>query len=87
VIDDGREVVVANSNRFEGGAGSNLSVVDASRADQGASCVEGTVPTGLFTRELHATTDGKALLITDYGSDQIEVIAIDSLRLKLEGSH
>jgi DNA-binding beta-propeller fold protein YncE len=85
VINDGREVVVANSNRFGGSGGSNLSVVDASKADQGASAVEGTVPTGLFARELHATADGKALLLTDFDSGQIEVIRLDSLRSKLEG--
>ena len=67
------------------GGGSNLSVVDASKADQGASAVEGTLPTGLFARELHATTDGKALLLTDFDSGQIEVIRLDSLRSKLEG--
>ena len=86
VIDSGREVVVANTSRFGGGGGSSLSVVDASKVDQGAFAVEGTVPTGRFPRELHATTDGKALLLTDYDSDQIEVISVDSLRLKLEGS-
>jgi YVTN family beta-propeller protein len=86
VIDDGREVVVANSNRFGGGVGSNLSVVDASKADQGASAVEGTMPAGLFARELHATADGKVLLLTDYDSGQIDVIAVDGLRLRLQKS-
>jgi len=79
LLDQGRRVVVANSGRFGGAGGRDLTVVDASRVDQGGDAVVGTVAVGHFPRELHVTDDGKTLLVTDFDSDQIELLSIDQL--------
>jgi len=78
-IDLGRRIVVANSSRFGGAGGQDLTVIDASRVNQGSDAVDGTVAVGHFPRELHATDDGKALLVTDFDSGQIEVLSVDQL--------
>ncbi len=79
VMDRGRRIVVANSSRFGGSGGENLTVVDAAKVEQGRAAVLGTIPAGKFPRELHAMPDGQALLLTDYGSDRIELIPITRL--------
>jgi DNA-binding beta-propeller fold protein YncE len=79
VVDQGRRIVVANSGRFGGEGGQELTVVDASRVNQGSDAVDGTIAVGHFPRELHATDDGKALLVTDFDSDQIELLSVDQL--------
>ena len=79
VVDQGRRIVVANSGRFGGAGGQDLTVIDASRVDQGSDAVDGTVVVGHFPRELHATDDGKTLLVTDFDSDQIELLSVDQL--------
>jgi DNA-binding beta-propeller fold protein YncE len=79
VVDQGRRIVVANSGRFGGAGGQDLTVIDASRVNQGGDAVDGTVAVGHFPRELHATDDGKVLLVTDFDSDQIELLSVDQL--------
>jgi DNA-binding beta-propeller fold protein YncE len=76
VVSNGQQVVVANSSRFGGRGGEDLTVVDTSKIDQGRATVIGTIPAGRFPRELHAMPDGQALLLTDFGSDQIELIPV-----------
>jgi DNA-binding beta-propeller fold protein YncE len=79
VVDQGRRVVVANSGRFGGAGGKDLTVIDTSRIKEGSSAVDGTVAVGQFPRELHTTEDGKTLLLTDFDSDQIELLRVDHL--------
>jgi DNA-binding beta-propeller fold protein YncE len=79
VVQHGERFVVANSSRFGGKGGEDLTVLDASKLDQGRAAVIGTIAVGTFPRELHATPDGQALLLTDYGSDRIELIPISRL--------
>jgi hypothetical protein len=79
VLDQGRRIVVANSSRFGGKGGQELTVISASRVKQGSLAVDGTVAVGHFPRELHATDDGKTLLVTDFDSDQIELLSVDQL--------
>ncbi len=81
VMDHGHRIVVANSNRFGGSGGQDLTVLDASKVDQGRAAVMGSIRVGEFPRELHAVPDGQALLVTDYGSDRIELIP--SVRLEV----
>jgi len=79
VLDQGRRIVVADSSRFGGAGGQELTVIDASRVNQGSLAVDGTVAVGHFPRELQATDDGKTLLVTDFDSDQIELLNVDQL--------
>jgi DNA-binding beta-propeller fold protein YncE len=72
----GRNVITANSNRFAlaGRKGEWLSVIDPVTFK-----VIGTVPAGLFPRELYVTADGKTLLVTNFASNSLELV--DLLRL------
>jgi DNA-binding beta-propeller fold protein YncE len=79
VVDGGQHVIVANSSRFGGPGGEDLMVVDTSKIGQGQASAIGTLPTGRFPRELHATPDGRALILTDFDSHQIELIPLARL--------
>lgn len=77
-VDDGRRLVLTNSNRFGSERGS-LTVVDAVRVAEGAPAVIGTIPAGIFPRELRVTPDGRTLLLTNFGSRNVQ--ALDLARL------
>jgi YVTN family beta-propeller protein len=81
IIDDGRKVVVANSDRFSlGTAGrEGLSIIDAAKAASGAPALIGAVRSGAFPRELSITADGKTLLVTNSDSDQLELVDLTQL--------
>jgi len=84
VVDSGRKVIVTNSNRFAGSANDRqtLTVVDASRVRGGAAAIMGSIPAGAFPREMRVTADGRALIVTNFASSQIELI--DLARLPVE---
>ncbi len=84
VVDGGRKVVVAHSSRFGGRGGQDLTVVDVSGIRSGQAKIEGTIPAGSFPRELHTTLDGKTLLLTNFGSEQLELIDLARLRSVLK---
>lgn len=75
-IDHGHRLVVANSNRFQGPAGSpqSLTVIDTARLSEGAAAVVGAIPAGLFPRELHVSADGATLFVANYSSQALEVV-------------
>jgi DNA-binding beta-propeller fold protein YncE len=81
VIDGGKKVVVGNSNRFAGGnAPQTLSVLDAAKIEQkGTDAGLGTIPSGVFPRELSVSADGHTLFLTNAGSSSIQVIDVDHL--------
>ncbi len=81
VVDEGRKLVVTNSNRFASDAAEHqfLSVIDAARLEDGAAAVLGTVPAGAFPRELRVTEDGRTLLLTNYGSESLELLDLARL--------
>jgi DNA-binding beta-propeller fold protein YncE len=83
VVRNGGRIVVTNSDRFAGGPsdGQVLTVIDAERVDRGPAAVVGTIPAGAFPRELWVTADQRTLLLTNYGSRTLEVIAIDSMTI------
>ena len=84
VIDRGRKAIVANSSRFGGSGGRDLTVVSMSGIREGEAKLEGTIPAGAFPRELHMTPDGRTLILTNFGSEQLELIDLDRLRRVLE---
>ena len=75
LIDRGRRVVVADSNRFNiAGASAGLSIIDARAALEGRPALLGVVDAGQFPRELSLEANG-TLLVTNFDSGQLEAIA------------
>lgn len=84
VIDDGRKIVVTNSNRFAGDPTDRqtLNVVDASKISAGAEAVMGVIPAGAFPREMRVTSDGRVLLLTNFGSRSVQMIDLTRLPIQ-----
>lgn len=80
VVNGGQQVIVTNSNRFGGSPSDtqSLTVIDATKvaagAGTGTGAVIGSIPAGAFPRELRVTTDGRALVLTNFGSRTIQLI-------------
>jgi len=72
-----KTVVIANSNRFNAnGATSNLAVV---AAEKQSLHLVGYVATGDFPRDMAVSPDGTTVLISDYGSGDLEEVDVGSL--------
>lgn len=83
VIDSGRKLVVTSSNRFAGPTDPQvLMVVASDRVSEGPDAVLGTIAAGAFPRELRVTQDGQTLLLTNFGSQSLEVIDIARLPIQ-----
>jgi DNA-binding beta-propeller fold protein YncE len=84
VAQEGKLVLVTNSNRFsrDTTARQTLTVIDASKIGAGASAIVGSIPAGAFPREFGASPDGRTLFISNYNSNELEVI--DLARMPLE---
>jgi 6-phosphogluconolactonase (cycloisomerase 2 family) len=80
VIDSGKKLIVTSSNRFAGPSDPQfLAVIAADRVAAGANAVLGSITAGAFPRELRVTADGKTLLLTNFGSQSLQVIDIARL--------
>ena len=81
VVDSGRRLLATNSNRFGGGSDDkqSVNVIDASRVNQGAAAVIGSIPAGAFPREMRAMPNGRVLLLTNFNSANIELIDLTKL--------
>jgi YVTN family beta-propeller protein len=82
---DGKDILVADSNRFtSAGREDNqvLTVIDAGKIGGGSDPIIGTIEVGGFPRELHLTADGKTLLVTNFGSKSIILIDAGNLPIK-----
>lgn len=83
VFENGTRVAVTNSNRFGNSNGTqSLTIIDTQKISIGEGAVLGTVPAGVFPRELRVTEDVRALLLTNFGSQNL--VVIDLARLPLE---
>jgi DNA-binding beta-propeller fold protein YncE len=84
VIEDGRKIVVTNSNRFLGGAADKqtLVVLDASKVPAGTAAILGTIPAGGFPREIRLTSDRLTLLLTNFTSRTVELINLQQMPLQ-----
>jgi DNA-binding beta-propeller fold protein YncE len=71
LFDGGKALLVANSNRFAGGAG-NATVIDLSDADK--PVLRQTIKTGEFPRNIAASADGKTLYLTVFSGDELMVL-------------
>jgi DNA-binding beta-propeller fold protein YncE len=75
--DGGKLVVVADSNRFASDSGPQwISVVDAAAALAGRPALLGQVAAGTFPRDLTVSPDGSTVFASDYGSNQVEAVAV-----------
>jgi DNA-binding beta-propeller fold protein YncE len=76
----GRDVVVADSNRFGApGARAKLTVVSAAAALAHRPAVLGTIRAGSFPREMALEPNGLTLLVGNFASDQLEAVAAGNL--------
>ena len=76
VLRNGAWVVATNSNRFgDPTIPQSLVVIDAHKL-KSDSAVLGTIPAGIFPRELRVTSDQRTLLLTNFVSKNVAVIDI-----------
>ena len=70
-------VVIADSNRFgANGATSNLAVVAAAKT---SLQLVGYLPAGDFPRDMAISPDGTTIVLSDYGSGQVEEVDVGTL--------
>jgi DNA-binding beta-propeller fold protein YncE len=75
ILRDGGRIIVADSNRFAApGQSAELTVIDTRAALAHKSAVIGALPAGTFPREVSVDVSHKRLLVTNFGSDQLEVV-------------
>ncbi len=80
LVDQGRRVVVADSDRFDlPGATTGLSVIDTAAALAGKPALLGVITAGQFPRELALEPNGRTLLVTNFASGQLEAVNTDEL--------
>jgi DNA-binding beta-propeller fold protein YncE len=75
LIEDGKILVVGNSNRFgpEADKPQTLSALDVSKIGH-SEAVVGTIPAGAFPREMCVSADGRTLFVSNFGSSSLEII-------------
>ena len=78
LVRGGSLVVVANSNRYQGGdRPQTLSVVHAGAAFAGEkNALLGTIPAGVFPRELAVLPDDETVLVTNFASKNLETVSL-----------
>jgi DNA-binding beta-propeller fold protein YncE len=77
LVNHGRDVVVADSNRFLAlGQHAALTVVDTAAALHGQPAVIGSLPAGRFPREMSLEPGGRTLLVTNFVSGQLEAVDV-----------
>ena len=80
LVDSGREIAVADSNRFATpGAHAALTVVSTTAALAHHAAILGNLPTGTFPREMALEPNANTLLVGNFNSDQLEAVAIRGL--------
>jgi DNA-binding beta-propeller fold protein YncE len=80
LVKNGSRIVVADSNRFNApGATASLAVVNVAAALAGRPALFGYVHAGLFPREMAAVPGGRILLVTNFGSGQLETVSLATL--------
>ncbi|MGE5286145.1 MAG: protein kinase domain-containing protein [Micromonosporaceae bacterium] len=79
-VNHGTRILVANSNAFKvRGVTSSLAVIDTEAAMAGKPAVLGLIKTGLVPRQFTVQRNGKALLVTNSDSRQLQAVAIADL--------
>ncbi len=77
LVDGGREIVVADSNRFNArGRSARLTVVDASAALAHRPAIVATIRSGLFPLEMALEPAGTVLLVGNFKSGTVESVHV-----------
>jgi DNA-binding beta-propeller fold protein YncE len=80
LVDGGRRVVVADSNRFgQPGASSSLAVVNVAAALAHKAALAGYLRAGGFPRQMTLEPGGRILLVTNFASQQLETVNVTNL--------
>jgi hypothetical protein len=80
LVGGGKQIVVADSNRFgTSGAASGLAVVDVAAALAGRPALLGYLTAGGFPREMALEPGGRTLLVGDFSSRQLEAVDVADL--------
>jgi len=84
VIENGRKIVVTNSNRFgtAPSADQSLLVVDASRIAGGDAAILGSIPAGGLPREMSLSPDLRTLFVVNTNSKNLEIIDLARLPMR-----
>jgi DNA-binding beta-propeller fold protein YncE len=78
LVDHDKAVVIADSDRFSApGEGADLAV--ATEDQGGHLSLAGYVKSGSFPRDIAVVPNGSALLVSNFGSGQVEEVAVASL--------
>lgn len=84
LVNGGREIVVADSNRFDTtGACAELTVVRTAAALAHRPATIGTIPTGAFPREMALEPTRPTLLVGNYDSNQLQAVDLEHLTGRL----
>jgi YVTN family beta-propeller protein len=76
----GAQIVIADSHRFKSKFGPpSLAVVDVHAALTGHQALAGYLQSGVDPRELAVTPDGRTLLVSNFGSGQLETVNLTKL--------
>lgn len=76
----GTSVIVADSNRFSTtGTAADLAVVNVAAALAGKPAATGRLPAGQFPREMALEPGGAVLLVTNFGSGQLEAVSVPTV--------
>jgi DNA-binding beta-propeller fold protein YncE len=78
LFDNGRQALVADSNRFNSAAHSALTVVNTRQALAHRSATAATIRAGGFPREMAIDSHDDTALVTNFSSDQLEVVPLPS---------
>jgi DNA-binding beta-propeller fold protein YncE len=86
VLDQGKRLVVGNSNRFgtHPRGTETLSVLDTSVIENSGNATVGSIPAGEFPRALVVSPDGRLLLLANFGSSSLQLM--DPLDLPIDKS-
>jgi DNA-binding beta-propeller fold protein YncE len=84
VIDNGRKIVVTNSNRFGTGSSTDQSllVIDADLIGSGDAAILGSIPAGSLPREMSLSPDLRTLFVVNTNSKTLEIIDLARLPMR-----
>ena len=80
LVDNGKRLVVADSDRFlANGEQSSLAVLNVGKALAGRRALLGYIPTGSFPREMTLIPHTQTLLVGDFRSERVQAIDVGRL--------
>jgi DNA-binding beta-propeller fold protein YncE len=79
LVAEGTLAIIGNSDRFNAGKSSSLSILDTAKIEKGLDPILATIPCGAFPREFCLAPDGKTVFLTNYGASSLQIIDIEQL--------